>query len=227
MVIGTLPPLVIQPLVLLLGLELGFAECHIMVYFGLSRTKHRFGLDHLIHPLVVLHNDELIDRRHRLVESADLALIVEVHLHQQQPGVEGLGRPQQKLDLEIIQLDHPRDSVLPELLAEAAGLAQRHAHDFVEPAPQRVDGVEMLVFPVLALEVVPDLGELLVVLVEAEELLLQLVGPDTVDLEPLMLETAASLELFVAAHGVVHAVQLHLPQTQLQGLLDHYVELDG
>ena len=150
---------------------------------------------------------------------------MDVHVDEEEAGVEGLRGLEQVLGLLVVELYHVGHAFLAELLAEAAGLAQGHAHDLVEAAAEGVDGVEVLLVAVLAGEVVPDLRELLVLLVAAEELALDLVAPDPVDLELLVLEAAAGLELLVAAHGVVHAVELHLAEPQLQRPLDHHVQL--
>ena len=62
------------------------------------------------------------------------------------------------------------DSVLSELLAEAASFPQSHANDLIEPTTQRINGVEMLLLGILPLEMVPYFCKLLVLLIEMQKL---------------------------------------------------------
>jgi hypothetical protein len=67
-----LPPAFFEP---------GLADGDVVVDLFSGRVNQRLGLDDLVHSLLVLHDDELVDCRYCLVESSDVALIVEVHIH--------------------------------------------------------------------------------------------------------------------------------------------------
>lgn len=69
----------------------------------------------------------------------------------------------------------------------------------------------MLMLNILCFEVIPNFGKFLVLFVVVEKFRLDLVGPYPVDLKLLILETATGFELLIAAHGIIHAVELHLP----------------
>jgi hypothetical protein len=200
---------------------------HIMVTLLGCELNLRFGLDDLAHSLRIFHYDEVVDCADSVVEALKVALIIQVHVHQQQAGIHGVWRSQNEFDLEVIERNQSRHSLRPKLLAEALHFPQGDPEYLVEAGAQGVNGEEVLVLRVLLLEVVADSHQLHVPLVEPQQLLLQLVRPNSVQLEALALETAASLELLVAAHSVVHPLELHLRHPRFQRLLDADVEANG
>ena len=197
---------------------------HIMVALLSGEPDLGLSLNDLAHPFGVLHDDEVVDCAHSTVEPLYIALVVEVHVHEQQASVHRVGGTQDELHLQVVERDQTWHPLSPEFLTEALDLPEGNPEDLMEAGPEGVDGEEVLVLGVLLFEVVADSHQLHVPLVEPEQLLLQLVRPDLVQLETLALEAAAGLELLVASHRVVQPLQLHLSHPRLQRLLHAYVQ---
>lgn len=73
----------------------------------------------------------------------------------------------------------------------------------------------MLVSRILLLEIVPNLHNLLTLLVKHQELIFQLIGPNFMQLKSLILKTSFGLKLLIASHRIVQSVQLHFPNSRL------------
>lgn len=64
-------------------LKFSLADCHIVLDLLMSFVNIRLCLSTEIDLFVVLHDDKFIDGGYRLVESLDVALIIDVDVHKQ------------------------------------------------------------------------------------------------------------------------------------------------